>query len=67
MKFIFKKTVKDLNGELFSVLLKEINKQSLLSCSGIIFKNEAPISNILEIELILSNQDIIDIMKVTKD
>lgn len=62
----FKKTVKDLNGELFSVLLKEINKQSLLSCSGVIFKNEDPKSNILESELILSNQDIIDIMKVTE-
>ena len=35
-------------------------------CSGIIFKNEAPKSNILESELILSNQDIIDIMKVTE-
>lgn len=62
----FKKTVEELNGVLFTTLLKNINKESLLSCAGIIPQANQEVAKNLTDELILSNQDIIDIMKVTE-
>lgn len=64
--FYFKKTVEDLNGEFFTTLLNKSKKESLLSCAGFVSqqKQEKPIN--LSGELILSNEDIIDIIKVTE-
>lgn len=62
----FKKTIEELNGMLFTTLLKNLNKESLLSCAGIIPKQRSAVLTNLTGELILSNQDIIDIMKVTE-
>lgn len=62
----FKKTVEELNGAMFTTLLKNINKESLLSCAGIISQKNQEIAKNLIGELVLSNQDIIDIMKVTE-
>lgn len=62
----FKETVEELNGVLFTTLLKNINKESLLSCAGIIPQADQELNKNLTGELVLSNQDIIDIMKVTE-
>nr|WP_111893481.1 cell wall hydrolase [Acinetobacter sp. MB5] len=60
---LFKKSVADLNGEKLLNIINKINKGSLLLCSGLTSKN-----NISEFdsELVLSRDDIIDIMKVTE-
>ena len=62
----FKKTIEELNGNLFSNLLKKIGKESLFRCSGVIPQQKKSVPTDLVGELVLSNQDIIDIIKVTE-
>lgn len=64
--FFFKKTVSHLNGEKLLNIVNKANKGSLFSCAGIIAKANNISLPKLSDELILSNEDIIDIMKVTE-
>lgn len=62
----FKKTVGDLNGKLFTVLIATTNQAHLLSCGGGSPQKAPKSEENLTGELILSNQDILDIVKVTE-
>ncbi|KOR14876.1 peptidoglycan-binding protein [Acinetobacter sp. C15] len=62
----FKKTVSDLNGGKILNIVNKVNKCSLFSCAGAIANTDNISLLKLSNELILSNEDIIDIMKVTE-
>lgn len=62
----FKKTIEELNGDFFTNLLKKLKKETLLSCAGLVIQQKQESPKNLSGELVLSNEDIIDIMKVTE-
>jgi len=62
----FKTKVSELNGDLFKNIILRIKKESLFSCSGITEFTEKPYFEELIDKLMLSEQDITDIMKVTE-
>lgn len=62
----FKTKVSELNGDLFKNIILKIKKESLFSCSGITEFTEKPYFEELIDKLMLSEQDITDIMKVTE-
>lgn len=62
----FKTSVSELNGELFKNIIIRMRKESVFGCSGIIkFSEKSPLEELIN-KLVLSEQDIIDIMKVTE-
>ncbi|RKG52117.1 LysM peptidoglycan-binding domain-containing protein [Acinetobacter cumulans] len=62
----FKKTVENLNGKLFTVLVTTKNQENLLNCGGFISQKKPENKEDFTDVLILSDQDILDIMKVTE-
>ena len=66
LDMFFKKNISELNGELFKEIILEMKKESLFSCSGLIKLSEKSPSKKLSEKIILSEQDIVDIMKVAE-
>ena len=62
----FKKTVSDLNGDKLFNIVNKANKGSLLSCAGVIAQSGNTSLPQLDGKLVLSRNDIIDIMKVAE-
>ncbi|USA52541.1 LysM peptidoglycan-binding domain-containing protein [Acinetobacter sp. C32I] len=62
---IFQKTIVELNGVKMSTLVNSLKVPRILSCGGGV-STPKPHDNIVGGELVLSNDDIIDIMKVTE-
>ncbi|MCY6412978.1 LysM peptidoglycan-binding domain-containing protein [Acinetobacter sp. VNH17] len=60
----FKKTIVELNGIKLVALVNSLKISNILSCSGVV--SIPKLQNNLVDELVLSNDDIIDIMKVTE-
>lgn len=62
----FKRKLTELNGDLFKNIILKMKKESLLGCSGITNFTEKSSLDELTDKLVLSDQDIIDIIKVTE-